>query len=367
MSTSNPDALDQDAPTGLRALLSPMERAERQELFERIEAQAIGGPDYYVMMALSATLASLGLLQDSTAVVIGAMLVAPLMGPLVAAGLALVQGNLKLMRSAISVALLGIALALVIASLLGAINPGFEPTMEVEARGRPGIFDLFVALTSGMIAAYAQCRTSLSNTIAGVAIAAALLPPLAAVGIAAMISEYEIAFFASVLLMTNVVAIILGTAIVFRVMGMKVRRADADGRPWARRALATLVLFGVLLTAPLMLRSVDDARSGQTRPASYPVSLAVRNAVAGFLEQYPDIHLINMARHTIDPESRISAALSTEGHVPVGFRRTLRNVIREARGVPLLDELMQSKYKSIVRVYVLQEAPSDTAPPTAGL
>ena len=286
MSTSNPDALDQDAPTGLRALLSPMERAERQELFERIEAQAIGGPDYYVMMALSATLASLGLLQDSTAVVIGAMLVAPLMGPLVAAGLAL---------------------------------------------------------------------------------AAALLPPLAAVGIAAMISEYEIAFFASVLLMTNVVAIILGTAIVFRVMGMKVRRADADGRPWARRALATLVLFGVLLTAPLILRSVDDARSGQTRPASYPVSLAVRNAVAGFLEQYPDIHLINMARHTIDPESRISAALSTEGHVPVGFRRALRNVIREARGVPLLDELMQSKYKSIVRVYVLQEAPSDTAPPIAGL
>jgi uncharacterized hydrophobic protein (TIGR00271 family) len=335
-----------------------MDRAQRQELSERIEGEAEGGRDYFVMMALSATLASLGLLQDSTAVVIGAMLVAPLMGPLVAAGLALVQGNIKLMRGAIWVALRGIVFALVIACTLGALNPGFEPTLEVEARGRPDLFDLFVALVSGMIAAYAQCRPALSNTIAGVAIAAALLPPIAAVGIAAMIAHYEIAFFASVLLMTNIIAIILGTAIVFRIMGVQTRREDVEGRPWVRRAVAVLVLFGVLLTAPLLLRGMEEAQTGKTRPATYPVSRSVRGAVARFLEQYPSIQLINMARHHIDPDSRISAALSTDQPVPQGFRRALRNVIREARGIPLLDELMLEDPHPIVRVYVLQEAPS---------
>jgi hypothetical protein len=190
-------------------------------------------------------------------------------------------------------------------------------------------------------------------------IAAALLPPIAAVGISAMIAEYEIAFFASVLLMTNVVAIILGTAIVFRIMGVRARREEGGGRPWVRRAVAVLVLFGVLLTAPLLLRGMEEAQTGKTRPASYPVSIKVRHAVRQFLAQYPDIHLINMARHTIDPDSRISAALSTEKPVPVGFRRALRNVIREARGIPLLDELLQDDHGPIVRVYVLQEAPSE--------
>jgi uncharacterized hydrophobic protein (TIGR00271 family) len=109
-----------------------MERAERQELFGRIESGADGGRDYLVMMVLSATLASLGLLQGSTAVVIGAMLVAPLMGPLVGAGLALVQGNLELMRRSMTVAAIGIALGFAVAMFFGAINPGYEPTMEVS-------------------------------------------------------------------------------------------------------------------------------------------------------------------------------------------------------------------------------------------
>ena len=89
-----------------------LDRRERKELAERIAIGADGGVDFIVMMLLAATLASLGLLQGSTAVVIGAMLVAPLMGPLVAAGLALAQGNLSLFRSALLVCGTGILLGL---------------------------------------------------------------------------------------------------------------------------------------------------------------------------------------------------------------------------------------------------------------
>ena len=87
--------------------LSTLAREDRKALVARVEAGASGGSDFRVMMALSSGLASLGLLADATAVVIGAMLVAPLMGPLIGAGLAIAQGNLLLYRNSIGVGLLG--------------------------------------------------------------------------------------------------------------------------------------------------------------------------------------------------------------------------------------------------------------------
>jgi uncharacterized hydrophobic protein (TIGR00271 family) len=333
-----------------------MERAERQELFGRIESGADGGRDYLVMMVLSATLASLGLLQGSTAVVIGAMLVAPLMGPLVGAGLALVQGNLELMRRSMTVAAIGIALGFAVAMFFGAINPGYEPTMEVEARGTPDIFDLFIALTSGMIAAYAQCQQRLSDTLAGVAIAAALLPPLAVVGIATTLEEHEIAIFAAILLMTNVVAIIIGAALIFRLFGVEAQGGDSGARPWVRRFVGALLTATLLLSTPLVLRSLEQNRAGQTRPASYPVSVPVRHAIQTFLTHHPQIQLISVARLSVEPESGITLVLSTFEPVPRGFRRGLRNAVRETLGEPLLDDLTDEPGER-VRIYIVLEAP----------
>ena len=93
-------------------LFPTLERGERKQLVERIAVGAEGGVDFIMMMLLASALASLGLLEGSTAVVIGAMLVAPLMGPLVAAGFALTQGNLRLFRDAIAVCGLGIVIGL---------------------------------------------------------------------------------------------------------------------------------------------------------------------------------------------------------------------------------------------------------------
>ena len=357
-----PDRPAEEEPSGFRRWFPEMERPERQELFLRIEAGAEGGRDYVVMMLLSAALASLGLLQGSTAVVIGAMLVAPLMGPLVGAGLALVQGNLQLMRKSMAVALTGIGLGLLVAMFFGAINPGYEPTMEIEARGTPDIFDLFIALVSGMIAAYAQCRSHLSDTLAGVAIAAALLPPLAVVGIAVPLSEYEIAVFAGILLLTNIVAIIIGAAVIFRLNGVQPQRREGDTRPWVRRAVIMLVGIAILLAAPLALRGLETGRRGQTRPASYPVSVPVREAIRSFLADYPSIQLISAARLSVEPESGLTLVLSSFGPLPKGFRRGLRNAVLQAVGEPLLVDLMAAESTKRVRIYVVLEAPYASAP-----
>ena len=341
---------------GWKAWVAPLSRSERQQLFERINSDSMGGPDYYIMMVLSASLASLGLLQDSTAVVIGAMLVAPLMGPLLGAGLALVQDNLKLIRSSLGVILAGVALGLTVAGLYGVANPGFEPTMEVEARGRPDILDLFIALISGMVAAYAQCRLTLSNTLAGVAIAAALVPPLAVVGISTASGELQIATFASVLLLTNIVAIVLGAAFVFRLMGAQPATSDAQTRPWVRRSLISLGFVALMLSAPLLLQGIEKSRAGQNRPAGYPVSLPVRTAVADFLVGFPSVELVTMARSSVEPESGITIVLSAMDPLVPGFRRKLRQVIADARGTVLPENFVLNK-NDTVRIYVMLEAP----------
>jgi uncharacterized hydrophobic protein (TIGR00271 family) len=311
----------------------------------RIEGGARADADYFVMMGIAAMLASLGLLQGSTAVVIGAMLVAPLMGPLVAAGLALVQGNAQLIRKSITVAAAGIGVALLISILIGLINPGFEPTMELEARGNPDVLDLGIAYASGMAAAYALSRTNVSSTLAGVAIAAALVPPLTVVGIALTNDRPVIAANAGVLLLTNVVCIILGAALTFHLLGARVGQDEELVRPWVRKMLVGMGVTVLVLSVPLIMNMLAVRSIGQARPLSYPVGPSVRDAVDQYLLDWPEVELIALARSSIEPAAGITVLLSTEGALQDRFETELQDVIQSAhRGEP------------VVRVFALENA-----------
>ena len=137
------------------------------------------------------------------------MLVAPLMTPLLGSGLALVQGNWPLMRDCIRAIAFGFFTALAIGFVVGCIDQDTELTNEITSRGEPGLWDMGVAFFSGVAASYCVARPNLSSALAGVAIAAALVPPIAAVGISLSMSEFANAFGAAILFATNVVAIIL--------------------------------------------------------------------------------------------------------------------------------------------------------------
>jgi uncharacterized hydrophobic protein (TIGR00271 family) len=324
-----------------------LDRAERKELVGRIAIGADGGVDFIVMMLLAAALASLGLLQGSTAVVIGAMLVAPFMGPLVAAGLALTQGNLSMFRTALSVCGQGILLGLGASLFFGAINPGFEASMEIEARGNPDVLDLFIALASGMVAAYAMGRPNVSGTLAGVAIAAALLPPLAVVGIGLTNDELIIAAYAAILFATNLVAIILGAAIIFRLLGMHVAVSEKDESRWVRRTTMSFTLLAVILAAPLLMNVLEKSRAGQARPAIYPVSADVRNAVWAYIRNQQNLDLITMARDSVEPDTGITLMVTTDGPLKSTVNDDLVEIVRTARG----------NKDAIVRVFILLEAP----------
>ena len=244
-----------------------MKRQQRKEIYSQLEEQSEWGFDFKMLMALSTCIASFGLIQNSTAVVIGAMLVAPLMTPMLCAGMALQQGNQQLLKNNAKAITAGFTTAVSVAFIVGLLSPIRVPTEEMMGRGVPTLLDLGVALVSGFAAAYAFSRgEKLAAMLPGVAIAAALVPPIATTGIClSLVASTGVwALFgttqttiagdaalmgagAALLFFTNVVAIILGASIAFYSFG--IRRWDPE--PWVKRVTQGLVITVFVLAIPL--------------------------------------------------------------------------------------------------------------------
>jgi len=200
-------------------LLPQLTPDERLSVYRQVRHNARTNKDYYVMMTLAATIASLGMLLDSPAVIIGAMLMAPMMSALLGIGLGVVQGDAWLLRLAMRTVILGATLVMLVSALVGLAMPGSTITGAMLARGNPTLLDLAVALISGAAAAYALGRRDVASALPGVAIAVALVPPLATVGLAAVSGATRVALGASLLFLTNLVAIASAAGVVFLWMG----------------------------------------------------------------------------------------------------------------------------------------------------
>jgi uncharacterized hydrophobic protein (TIGR00271 family) len=309
-----------------------LDRGDRISLIEMFEKSACWNVDFIVMMGLATALAALGLMQSSTPVVIGAMLVAPLMSPLIGSGFAIVQGNINLFKDSLRATSYGVLCGLLISLLLGFCTLEYEPTLEIMARGNVNVLDLLVAFLSGMAAAYSMGRPDLFATIAGVAIAAALVPPLAVVGIATASGVYWLAGASAVLLITNLIAIMLGAAVIFRCLGVHGSLSGTQGPLWARRAFMMLFLAVGLLIYPLADRAQKQARLGQTRPHTYPASLKVRQAVQERIDQEQNVEVLAVARVGIEPDHGINIVLVNSEDAPENLSKELDAIIDNVLG-----------------------------------
>jgi len=254
-----------------------LEREDRINLFENLQINSRWSFDFMTLICLATAIAALGLIVNSTAVVIGAMLVAPLMTPLLGAGLALVQGNLPLMKTCSRAIVFGFFAALTIGVFMGFVTPIRELTPEMAARGGPTLLDMAVAFLSGVAASYCVARPRLTAALAGVAIAAALVPPIATTGIAIALGEVTVARGAAALFATNVVAIILGAAINFYAAGIRGSSTAEDGRLWARRTVLGLIVAAAVLAIPLgsalLTQAIEQSAKKPTLAAELRTSL----------------------------------------------------------------------------------------------
>jgi len=206
----------------LNRVVPQLEREHRVTLVERVQSNSHWDFDFITLLCLSTIIAAMGLIQNSAAVVIGAMLVAPLMTPLLGIGIAVVQGNPLFARIAMRAVVFGFLMAFLIGIAVGFLHPGFEkPTEEMASRDWPGLLDLLVAFAAGLAAAYASSRPSLLAALPGVAIAAALLPPIATAGLAVSLGDFDLAMGATLLFVTNMVAIVFASTLSLWAVGLR--------------------------------------------------------------------------------------------------------------------------------------------------
>ena len=170
---------------------------------------------FLLLITLSSAISTLGLLQNSPAVVIGAMLVSPLLGPIMGMGFGLVTLDSRLIRRALTTLAAGMALAIIVAMVLVWVSPVQDVTSEFRARTRPTLLDLGVAVVGGVAGVYAILR-KLSGVMVGVAIATALVPPLSTIGFGLATLRPEYALGAALLFLTNTLAIAFAATIVAR-------------------------------------------------------------------------------------------------------------------------------------------------------
>ncbi|MCM0620207.1 DUF389 domain-containing protein [Nocardioides bruguierae] len=208
---------------------------------------------YWTMLTLSGTIAAAGVLSDSTATVIGAMIIAPLSTPIMGTALALT----KRQRGGTAVFVLGGVVVVVLIGWLAALTvpDGYDLLANAQVAGRtsPSLLDMVAAIATGLAGAVALARKDLAAVLPGVAIAISLVPPLAVVGICLGLGRSDLAWGAGLLFVSNVLALVLAGTLVFAVLGYAVP-APGHGRTRARTyvLLTTLVL---LVSLPLALNT----------------------------------------------------------------------------------------------------------------
>lgn len=211
-------------------LMPTLSLIEQDEMAWQAHRMALPSVDYFVLIVIAASIASFGLLLNNTAVIIGAMLVAPLMQPLVALAIGVTTLSLELIRRGITTLLSGIGVALCVSFVVGFIMPHDTPTSEMLARGMPTWMDIGVALASGFIGAYATARKDIPAALAGVAIAAALMPPLCTVGLQIMLGNLELGLDAALLFLANIMGITFMALVVFIWLGMRPHKVEIPQR-----------------------------------------------------------------------------------------------------------------------------------------
>ena len=236
---------------------------EQATIYQRLHRAARPSADFFVMILLSAVIAILGLLLNSTAVIIGAMLVAPLMSPVLSMSMSLVQGNLRLLGTATESTLKGAAMAIAVSAAITVISPLQLPTAEILSRTRPTLLDLVVALAAGAAAGYAVSREDVSAALPGVAIAVALVPPLGVVGYGVASQQPRIGGGAALLFVANLSAILLAAALIFLLLGFRPTRAERQRR--LQRGLLVSLAAMLLIAIPLALISRTSFRQLQQK------------------------------------------------------------------------------------------------------
>ena len=241
-------------------------RVEHEAVVTRILEESGWSPRYAFMTMMSAGIAVLGLLLSSPAVVIGAMLISPLMSPILGLGFSLALFDFREMRRAVTALVIGAVAAVLFTALIVLISPLKAPTAEILSRTRPNLFDLVIALFASLAGSFAIIRGK-GDTIVGVAIATALMPPLAVVGFGLATWNLPILGGALALFFTNLVTIALSATIMARYYGFG--HSLSSQQSWTQTILLLLVFIAMAIPLGISLSRIAREAVAVSQARSY--------------------------------------------------------------------------------------------------
>lgn len=263
--------------------------------------------NYLVLTISSCLIATFGLLIDSAAVIIGAMIIAPLMLPLRGFSFATLEGDVKLLGNSFTSITVGTLLAVISSWMVGLVIslPGFGD--EVLSRTQPTLIDLLIAAIAGGISGYAKIRPAVGDALPGTAIAVALMPPLCVIGLALSQGEWEAAQGASLLYLTNLIGINLACLSVYVLGGYagsnELSRTLSWGVSVALIALLAVPL-GISFWQLLSQAQVNDSiqKILVTRAIADRQDVEVLNSKVNWKTKPPSVLLSIQIRDPVTPE-----------------------------------------------------------------
>lgn len=335
---------------------SILDSVDQPAVLQRVHGEAGWTSRYAFMATMSAGIAILGLLLSSPAVIIGAMLISPLMGPIIGLGFALATFDWPEVRKSLIALALGTLLAVAFTALVVKLSPLQDITPEILARTRPNLFDLLVAIFSALAGAYATVRGR-GETIVGVAIATALMPPLAVVGFGLATGNMPIFLGAFALYATNFIAIALSATAVARFYGFGSGLSPRQSRQQGIALILVLVALAIPLAISLRqiaweawatrtARNAVEAEFGEgSRLASFDPNFAgdtVRIRATVFADRFRDKANADLERNLSrvlqrPVQLRLSQILANDGSQRADLDRA-RSAAQEARN----DRLAQA-------------------------
>ncbi|MBL0226815.1 MAG: DUF389 domain-containing protein [Geobacteraceae bacterium] len=322
-----------------RYLDSKSADVQHQEVIKELYIRTDLTGSYIAALVFANLIALIGLLSNSVAVVIGAMLISPLMGPIFSLGLSFAMGNLVLARKSGRIITISVILTIAAAVMFTLMSPLKEATPEILARTRPNIYDLLVAIFAGAIGAIALCtRKNYLFTTTGIAIATAVIPPLSVVGYGIGTLQLGMATGGFLLFFTNLVAIVISSNIVFMMLRFRSSMVEEAIYPLKLR-IKILSLTLAVISIPLFTTLVSDIHA---------LKLSKK------MEQTLKSHL-NLAGHSrltgfsIDHEEtgvRVLASVNTVEGIDGATEKRLINALSAGIGQKVMLELEQVLVKA---------------------
>jgi uncharacterized membrane protein len=249
----------------------------------------------------------------------------------------------------------GLICTLVLSYLIGVFTPGEVLTSQIYARGQPTILDLFIAVASAAAASYALARPNLVGSIAGVAIATALVPPLCSVGISIAYSDFGNAQGAALLFATNFFAIVLASGLTFRLIGISSRQAGTRQKFWVFRIVVIFSIAIIAIGCPLQKAMQESLVQAKPQPRGYPLAKSVMDAIEERLTSNPEYELITAGQPSSPfSTSDVTLVLSTSGDPEPEFFENLKVLIKEQ----MHDDSLRVKIH-LVKAVDVEKSPGD--------